>query len=146
LNFALLSLTNTFEVSNLLKGGKTWAQQTASRLVKPTLKETGEELTGTAIGQAMKQGTMEYTADLLQKPWLNFAGRALATGVSEGIIEEGGQGWISSSEKLYGMSKWRNTPIMAYMATDFFPEVVDRASAYNKAFQEQYGTADGQGW
>lgn len=146
LNFALLSLTNTFEVSNLLKGGKTWSRQIASNAVKPTLKETGEELTGAAIGKAIKQGTMEYTADLLQKPWLNFAGRALATGVTEGFIEEGGQGWISSSEKLYGMSKWRNTPIMAYMATDFFPEVVDRASAYNKAFQEQYGTADGQGW
>ena len=54
-----------------------------------------------------------------------MAGRTLATGLSEGIVEEGGQGWISSSEKLYALSKWKHTPLSAYMATDFFPEVVE---------------------
>ena len=146
LNTALLAITNTFEVSNLIRGGKTFAQQIASNSVKPILKETGEELVGTAIGQAAKTGSLQYGADLLKKPWLSMAGRTLATGLSEGIIEEGGQGWISSSEKLYALSKWKHTPLSAYMATDFFPEVVDRVSAYNKAFQEQYGDIDGQGW
>ena len=146
LNTALLAITNTFEVSNLIRGGKTFAQQIASNSVKPILKETGEELVGTAIGQAAKTGSLQYGADLLKKPWLSMAGRTLATGLSEGIVEEGGQGWISSSEKLYALSKWKHTPLSAYMATDFFPEVVDRVSAYNKAFQEQYGDIDGQGW
>ena len=146
LNTALLAITNTFEVSNLIRGGKTFAQQIASNSVKPILKETGEELVGTAIGQAAKKGSLQYGADLLQKPWLSMAGRTLATGLSEGVVEEGGQGWISSSEKLYALSKWKHTPLSAYMATDFFPEVVDRVSAYNKAFQEQYGDIDGQGW
>lgn len=146
LNTALLAITNTFEVSNLIRGGKTFAQQIASNSVKPILKETGEELTGTAIGQAAKRGSLQYSAELLEKPWLSMAGRTLATGLSEGVIEEGGQGWISSSEKLYALSKWKHTPLSAYMATDFFPEVVDRVSAYNKAFQEQYGDINGQGW
>lgn len=146
LETALLAITNTFEVSNLIRGGKTFAQQIASGAVNPVLKETGEELAGTAIGQAAKKGTLQYGADLLERPWLNMIGRTLATGVSEGFVEEGGQGWISSAEKLYALSKWKHTPLSAYMATDFFPEVTDRVSAYNKAFQEQYGDIDGQGW
>jgi hypothetical protein len=139
-------LTNYLQVSNFIRGGKTMAEQIAKGSIKAVDKATGKEITGQAISNAFKNKTLTYAGELLDKPALAFAGKALATGVSEGVLEEGGQGLISAAEKVNAISKWKHTPIGSYFANDLYGDVTDRASAYAKAFQQQYGSMDSQGW
>lgn len=145
-NVALLTLTNTFELSNLIRGGYTMAQLIEKNAIKAIESTTGKDLAGTALGRAFKDKTLQYTANALERPGLNFAGRTLATGISEGVIEEGGQNLVSTAKQIYATSKWRHTPLAAYLDTEDLPIINSRAEAFQQALKDQYGSAGSEGW
>lgn len=147
-NIAVLMVSNYLSLGSLIKGG----YGNATNLFNKMNKVVGKDIVTNTIdaGKALAKDELKYAAKPIKNAGLKVAGRWLAGATQEGF-EEGIQGELSTTSILQTqakMNRWarKNSMLGSMINPDAEEELSDYSVAMSKAFQEQFGALNSQGW
>lgn len=152
-NLAILSLTNSLEFGDLIKGG---FSQTA-KLAKRTCTVEGKEATQREWAKALLEGKNAQIVNGVEGGAGTVALHTAKNFASEGF-EEGAQNIASNTNQYYAMAELnrrvedKKSPLhtLSLARAEINPEASSKLADYGKAFtktlQEQFGSIDAPGW
>ena len=157
MNTGLLSLTNSLEFGNILKGGYNLRKSLKDYGLK--LTADGKEVTAREFGQAMARGAKtEITPNFPTINSWGVAGGTLQRFGSEGF-EEGAQRMISDSNEMQAQAKLQQWADDRYnkdsnkyslwekqINPTITADLVDYTKAVGKAWEEGFGSFSSSGW
>lgn len=148
-NMAILGISNRISLGSLIKGGYGNAKslmELAEPMVNGKLATSSKE-----IARGMLDGTLKFNAKAVKHGAAKMAGKALLIGTSEGFFEEGSQNLASGTATVNTqarMNKWarENTELGTMLNPAAEESLVDLTKALGKAWEDNFGTANGRGW
>ena len=148
-NMAILGITNRISLGSLIKGGYGNAKS-LMELAEPMVN--GKLATSTKdIARGMLDGTLSFNAKAVKHGAAKVAGKAALIGASEGFLEEGSQNLASGTATINTqarMNKWarENTELGTMLNPAAEESLVDLTKALGKAWEDNFGAANGRGW
>lgn len=149
-NIAALSISNNLTLGSLIRGGYNTSKsllESAIRTVdgKEVAKESTKE-----IAKGLLRGTLKFDAPALKGVAPKVAGRWLLQSSQEGI-EEGVQNLANTTTQMSAqarMNKYARTDTMLgnMINPSAEEDLIDYSKALTKAYQDQFGAANSQGW
>ena len=149
-NIAALSVSNNLTLGSLIRGG----YGTSKSLLESAIRTVdGKEITKEStkeIAKGLLRGTLKFDAPALKGVAPKAAGRWLLQSSQEGI-EEGVQNLANTTTQMSAqarMNKYARTDTMLGNMINPSAEegLIDYSKALTKAYQDQFGAANSQGW
>lgn len=145
---AVLTVSNNLILGSLIRGGYGNAQSLLSQAIKTV---DGKAVTSAKdIAQGLAKNTLRFEAPKVENATAKSIGHWLLSSTQEGL-EEGVQNLASSSGNIVAqarMNKWASdyTSLGTMINPDATEQLVNYSRALSKAYEENFGALNSQGW
>lgn len=149
-NIATLAVSNNLTLGSLIRGGYGNAKSLLERAVKTVDGKAVESTAIKDIAKGLLNGTLKFEAPQVKAGAAQVAGHWALTSAQEGL-EEGIQNMASTTAQMNTqakMNQWarENSSLGSMINPDADETLADVTKAIGSAYEEQFGSANGQGW
>ena len=149
-NMAALTVSNNLTLGSMIRGGYGNAKSLLDRAVRTV---DGKPVTSTStkdIAKGMLNGTLKFDAPQIKAGAAKVGAHWAATATQEGL-EEGIQNIASTTAQMNTqakMNRWarENSSLGSMINPDADEALADVTKALGAAYEDQFGSANGQGW
>lgn len=149
-NMAALTVSNNLTLGSMIRGGYGNAKSLLDRAVRTV---DGKPVTSTStkdIAKGMLNGTLKFEAPQIKAGAAKVGAHWAATATQEGL-EEGIQNIASTTAQMNTqakMNRWarENSSLGSMINPDADETLADVTKALGAAYEDQFGSANGQGW
>ena len=149
-NMAALTVSNNLTLGSMIRGGYGNAKSLLDKAVRTV---DGKPVTSTStkdIAKGMLNGTLKFDAPQIKAGAAKVGAHWAATATQEGL-EEGIQNIASTTAQMNTqakMNRWarENSSLGSMINPDADETLADVTKALGAAYEDQFGSANGQGW
>ena len=149
-NMAALTVSNNLTLGSMIRGGYGNAKSLLDKAVRTV---DGKPVTSTStkdIAKGMLNGTLKFEAPQIKAGAAKVGAHWAATATQEGL-EEGIQNIASTTAQMNTqakMNRWarENSSLGSMINPDADEALADVTKALGAAYEDQFGSANGQGW
>ena len=149
-NMAALSVSNNLTLGSMIRGGYGNAKSLLDKAVKTVDGKAVSNTSTKDIAEGMLKGTLKFEAPQIESGAAKVGAHWAATSIQEGL-EEGVQNMASTVAQMNTqarMNKWarENSSLGSMINPDADEELANITKAIGAAYEDQFGSANGQGW
>lgn len=149
-NMAALTVSNNLTLGSMIRGGYGNAKSLLDRAVRTVDGKTVSNTSTKDIAKGMLNGTLKFETPKITAGAAKVGAHWAATATQEGL-EEGIQNIASTTAQMNTqakMNRWarENSSLGSMINPDADEALADVTKALGEAYEDQFGSANGQGW
>ena len=149
-NMAALTISNNLTLGSMIRGGYGNAKSLLDRAVRTVDGKAVSNTSTKDIAKGMLNGTLKFEAPQVTAGAAKVGAHWAATATQEGL-EEGIQNIASTTAQMNTqakMNRWarENSSLGSMINPDADETLADVTKALGAAYEDQFGSANGQGW
>ena len=149
-NMAALTVSNNLTLGSMIRGGYGNAKSLLDKAVRTVDGKPVASTSTKDIAKGMLNGTLRFEAPQIKAGAAKVGAHWLATSTQEGL-EEGIQNIASTTAQMNTqakMNRWarENSSLGSMINPDADEALADVTKALGAAYEDQFGSANGQGW